>query len=494
MDQTESHKRDLAAHAWTRRLVLFVLTVLVIGGVVYSAVAYTAHVYFTATYDNPDLFATDDLAISPRLIAPREVTLNPEVSHSSDINHDWPCLFGPSHDSTAPDQPLITTWSVTGPPVLWRVAAGAGYASPVGQEQRVLHYYRRDDEEIVTCRELETGHEIWSSGSPTNYRCSVAYTNGPYSTPLIDEGAVYTIGAEGRLRCLDFKTGVEIWSRDLKTEFGIPDRTYGVGHTPAIWRNLLIVNVGGTIGTSGIVAFEKTTGAVVWSSTTFGASYATPRIMTAHDREWVIVLTQQALVSLTPDRGDVVWSIPFESSMLDGENAVTPLIYGDLILACSYGTGSICLRVLPDGSHAQIWESRRQLTSQYISPIVHQGYVYGIHTDFSLRCIQLTTGQLLWRHKGELLRSNQILVNGRLIALGERGHLACFSATPDSVELISHTEQSVLDFEGHCFQAPALIQGRLLVGSERELVCLDLRPVDLQNAATSNPREAVSPP
>jgi len=389
---------------------------------------------------------------------------------------DWPCLFGPSRDSHAPDQPLMTTWPDAGPPMLWRVPAGAGYSSPVVSDGRVVHFYRRDDAEIVTCRELETGRELWSHDEPTGYLCRVAYTSGPYSTPLINSGRVYTMGAEGRLTCLDLRNGEPLWSHDLHAEFDLPERTYGVGHSPAVWRHHLIVNVGGRRGESGIVSFDQETGRVLWSCTRFGASYASPRVMRVGDRELVIVLTREALVGVTPAEGQVLWSLPFESSMLDGENAVTPLLQGDLVFACSYGTGSLCLRVLPDGHYEKVWESKRQLTSQYTSLVGHDGFVYGVHTDFSLRCIELATGKLCWRHKSDLRRSQQILVNGQLLAIGEHGHLASIAARPDACELHSITSEPIIAFEGHCFQSPALVDGRLLVGSEQELVCFDLRP------------------
>lgn len=472
-----------------RRFIRIAVITVVLSAVSYGVISYGARWHFQTVYPPAELFVTASHApLRPIERAQSPVRIE-SVTDAATSSADWPCLFGPLHESRAVDQPLITHWPETGPPVLWRVTAGAGYSSPVVSAGRVIQFYRIADEEVITCRDFDTGSELWSYRTPTAYQCPVAYTNGPYSTPLIDAGRVYAIGAEGRLTCLDLIRGELLWSRDLQAEFELPERTFGVGHSPAVWQKHLIVNVGGQRGESGIVSFEKQTGDVLWSCTEFGASYATPRVIRRHDRDLAIVLTREALVCLTAAEGHVLWSLPFESTMLDGENAVTPLIHGDLVLACSYGTGSLCVRLLPDRSFEKVWESKRQLTSQYVSLIGHEGCVYGVHTDFSLRCIDLATGDLRWRQKTELLRSNQLLVNGQLIAVGEHGHLACIAARPEAFELVSLTTEPVIEVQGHIFQSPALVQGRLLIGSEQELVCFDLRPETQRvNVTADKPR------
>ncbi|NEU36165.1 PQQ-binding-like beta-propeller repeat protein, partial [bacterium LRH843] len=81
---------------------------------------------------------------------------------------------------------------------------------------------------------------------------------------------------------------------------------------------MIIVNVGGQIGETGIIAFDKTTGAVIWSATDHDSGYATPRIARIHDEEYLFVLTYNGFVSLDPDQGAVHWEIPYKSPISNG--------------------------------------------------------------------------------------------------------------------------------------------------------------------------------
>ena len=68
--------------------------------------------------------------------------------------------------------------------------------------------------------------------------------NGPRCTPVIDVAGslVFTYGVEGKLHALDLKTGQCLWKRDILGEFQLTPNFFGVGATPLLEKNLLIVN------------------------------------------------------------------------------------------------------------------------------------------------------------------------------------------------------------------------------------------------------------
>src|SRR5947208_3535297 len=55
---------------------------------------------------------------------------------------------------------------------------------------------------------------------------------------------VFTYGAEGKLHALDLKTGQLLWKRELLPEFKVDPNFFGVGATPLVEKDLLIINVG----------------------------------------------------------------------------------------------------------------------------------------------------------------------------------------------------------------------------------------------------------
>ena len=421
-----------------------------------------------------DIFSPEPVQLQ-RTVLTGDLRKVPDIEQL-DQSRDWPCLNGPRGDGTGLADGLEMNWPEEGPPVAWRVPSGKGYSSPVAFGDRVVLLLRESDEEIVRCLDLINGKTLWDFRYPTNFVCGSNYSSGPYSTPAISDGLVYSIGAEGKLHCLVLENGGHVWSRDLVSEFDVRTRIFGVGHSPSIWRDRVIINVGGSKPDSGILALDKRTGDLLWSATSFGASYATPTIAAPHGRDFAFVLCEEAIVALTPEDGTVLWSMPFKPTVPDGENAATPIVYGDLLMVCSYGTGTRCLQIDEDGMYHPVWESRKQLTSQYISLLCIHGHVFGIHTDFSMRCVELATGKVKWRKKVDaFLRSNQILVGDQIIVMGERGHLGLIDADPKQFQLRFLSKEPVLQVDGFLFQSPALSNGRLLVRSEQELVCFDLR-------------------
>jgi outer membrane protein assembly factor BamB len=389
----------------------------------------------------------------------------------------WPNLFGPSHDNIAPlgDGAAVAPWGAAGPPVVWSLPCGAGYSSPIIWHDQIVLLERVGDDEIIRCVAAGDGSPVWEYRYPTEFQCGSHYTNGPYSTPATDGEHVYALGAEGRLHCLELTTGDFVWERRLATEFAVPTEIFGQGHSPLVWGDLLILNVGGTASQSGIIAFDKRTGEIRWQATDDRFSYATPQPARIHNRDWLLVLTRAGLVLLDPADGRVVTTVAYECRVPEAFAAVTPVVHGDLVLLSIFGTGTRVLRVHADGTCEDVWESKRVLTSQYTPLICREGCVYGVHAlDNSFRCVDLATGEIRWREKSVLANCKPLVVGDRMVMLGEFGHLGLIECRPDAWNEPALTEKSLFGDEERCYSAPAYVGGRLYVRNEQKLLCLDL--------------------
>ena len=60
-----------------------------------------------------------------------------------------------------------------------------------------------------------------------------------------------------------------------------------------------------------------------------------------------------------------------------------------------------------------------------------------------------------------------------LVLLGESGHLAALRIDPGAPQVVSLSDEPVID--GPCYTAPALAGGLLYLRAERTLLCLSLR-------------------
>src|SRR5436190_18578425 len=124
---------------------------------------------------------------------------------------DWPQFLGPTRNCTSPETGLARSWPKEGPPKLWQREVGEGYSGPVVAGDRLILFHRVGDNEVVECLDAASGKGHWKFPYPTRYEDDLGKGNGPRSTPLIGDQRVYTLGAEGRLNCLELDTGKKLW-------------------------------------------------------------------------------------------------------------------------------------------------------------------------------------------------------------------------------------------------------------------------------------------
>src|SRR5262245_24959561 len=220
------------------------------------------------------------IAAEVRAQSPSKATPASLAPHT--ISSDWPSFLGPQRNGKSAERGLPTVWPAGGLAVVWQAAIGTGYAAPAIAAGRLYHFARIGDKERLTCLNAETGAELWTCEYPTSYEDLLGYNNGPRATPDVDGPRVYTFGAEGMLQCVRVADGAPVWRIDTMKDFNVVKNFFGVGSTPLVWRDLLLVNVGGSppggppdvykangrVQPNGaaIVAFDKATGKVRWKT------------------------------------------------------------------------------------------------------------------------------------------------------------------------------------------------------------------------------------
>jgi outer membrane protein assembly factor BamB len=406
---------------------------------------------------------------TPRLLAAIAFAL---MGYSFADAGDWPQFLGPNRDGVSPETGLRTTWPKDGPPVVWEREVGEGYSGPVVAGGKLILFHRVGDEEVTECLDAATGKPRWKSTQATMYRDPFNKGDGPRSTPVIHGGRVYTLGAAGSLTCFDLDSGRKIWQRDMARDYRLRRSFFGVGGTPIIEGDLLVLNVGAK--DAGIVAFNKDTGKEVWKATDHDASYASPVAATIDQTRHLLFFTREGLVSLDPANGAVRFSKPWRARIDASVNAATPLVIGNLVfISSSYRTGAILLRVKKDGVE-EVWTSDDVLSCHFNTPIVHDGHLYGIdgrqEERARLRCVDLMTGKIRWTKEGFGCASI-LSVGNQLIILTEDGDLVLAEANPEKCAEIGRVSKLKGTVRAH----PALADGRLYARDGSKLICWDLR-------------------
>jgi outer membrane protein assembly factor BamB len=390
---------------------------------------------------------------------------------------DWPQLLGPTRNGVCADSDLADAWPKEGPATVWKKLVGQGFSGPVVVSGKLVLFHRVVDKETIDCLEAKSGSQVWSFAYPTSYRDDFGFDEGPRATPAIADGRVYTYGAEGILNCLDFATGTNIWRVDAKKEFGASKGFFGIACSPLVEGNAVLLNVGGS-KESGIVAFDKSSGKVLWKTSPDEASYSSPVVAAVNGRRYGFFLTRAFLTAADPASGKILFQFPFRPPMRSSVTAATPLIIGDLVfLSASYGTGAALLKIKETGFE-KLWSGDDILSNHYATSVQHEGFIYGIHgrTDpgseppASLRCIELNTGKVVWK-KDAFGAATITLAGGQLLILTEKGELIKAPASPSGFKPNGRAQILPNQVRAH----PALADGFFYARSKDTLACLDLR-------------------
>ena len=440
---------------------------------------------------------------------------------------EWPSLHGPAFDNTAPDVGLDWDWPPAGPPVLWKRPCGTGYSAPVVAGGRVVLLHRTGPDvgphadaaaalgggeplEVLQWFDLETGEPGRSAAVPAAFESDYpGHSGAPYATPAVGgrdpdgRRRVYAHGASGVLRAVDFDTAEPLWSRDLAAETEPASKPFATASSPLVLPGgpgggeRVVVATGGTVPGTGLTCLDGATGETVWQAVDAAESYSTPisaRLNGPKPGSPVIVaLMKTRLLVADALTGAELGSLPFELRTVDAMNATSPVIAGEIggdpIVFVGSGpsgrtAGCLAARLNGDGSLTELWRNRRGLDPQYNSLAAAGGFVYGFGSNLNkqqkLRCLDLADGSLRWVWDGDLpgdagplRRGNLLIADGHLVCLGEAGGLAALRADPGEPVVVAAAAGPVIG--GPCYTTPALADGRLVLRSEGELVCLDLR-------------------
>ena len=456
---------------------------------------------------SPSASGDDSAAASAAAQKPATAGVNPADRPSAGVNpaahaarSEWPCFLGPTHDGKSPERGILTAWPPEGPRVVWHKKLGVGYGICSISQGRLIQFDCYRDKARLTCMKPDTGDELWRFEYSSVYADMFGYDNGPRCCPVIDGDRVYTFGVEGMLYCVRAADGKEIWKVDTAKDFGVVQNFFGVGSTPLVEGDLLIVQVGGSPPDSpqeissgrvfgkdsGIVAFDRRTGAVKYRISDELASYSSPVAATIDGRRLCFCLCRGGLLAFEPATGKIVFHYPWRSTLLESVNASNPVVVGDRVFISEcYSVGGSLLRIKPDG-YEVVWKDGRKrdqaMATHWMTPIHVDGYLYGSsgrHTaDAELRCIELATGNVQWSEP-RLTRCSLLYVDGHFICLGEDGMLRLIKVSSEKYEEVARVVlmdrgQPLLEFPA--WAAPVLAGGLLYVRGKDRLVCLELIP------------------
>jgi outer membrane protein assembly factor BamB len=291
----------------------------------------------------------------------------------------------------------------------------------------------------------------------------------------VHDGRVFNFGVNELLTCVDASSGRVLWRIDFPKRFGTDPPGYGASSSPMIVGRLLLVATG-----DGVFALDYRSGSVVWRS--LNESFYSSLISSGPaSGSPLVAFTRYRLAGVDAIDGRRLFSVVYPSMF--GSNIATPVMWKDRVIISSSSQGTRALRVLERSDRwfaEPVWQTKR-LRAYLTSPVVHDGYLYGLDEDGTLFCLDLNDGRTVWSGGVFSDFGTLVLVGDQLLILNGYGELTAVEATPAGYRELGQRQVANSATWTHLVVA----RGCLLVRDKKQLTCFEM---------VGRRAEGVSPP
>ena len=375
---------------------------------------------------------------------------------------DWNQWRGPRRDGVAADL-VVREW----PRELERVwvrKVGGGISGPVVEGDTVFIHSRRGTREIVSALSLASGELRWSDTYDALFEQRYdarSFGHGPFATPVVADGTLFTYGARGILTAYDVRSGKRRWRVDFSRRYSVRDVEYGVTASPLLVDGKCIVQAGG-LRSGGVVAVDANTGEPVWSWEGDRPGYASPVSATIDGLEQIITQTQVNVVGLDAKTGTLLWKIPYRAG--NNNNIVTPVVIADRVILSGYHMGTEARRIArgrKGWTATRLWHTR-EVWSFLSTPVAMGRWLYG-YSDTKrgrLYTLDSRTGELVWSGRGRMAdHASLIATPNGILVLADDSTLTVYRHERAALQKVA----SYIVAEGETWAHPAVSNGYFIV-------------------------------
>jgi outer membrane protein assembly factor BamB len=323
--------------------------------------------------------------------------------------------------------------------------------------------------------------------------------------PALDGNYVYTCGPYGNLYCIDITTHKPVWNKNAWIDFGgeeIPK--WAIAQCPLVYGDLLIL--ASQAPQAGVVAYDKLTGNVKWSTPSLGAvGYVSPGIVKVSGEDHLVMITASAgggygragsggkVIGMDPRSGKILWEysnwqcrIPVPGALDAGD--------GRMLITGGYEAGAAMIKVekKSDGTYGvtELFKNA-EFGAHTQPPVLYNGYFYAQYTTNErkdgLVCMGID-GTIKWKTARSPVfdKGGMIIADGLLLSTDGANKLYLIEPDPSAFKAIASAE---LLKEGGISSDPmasrvggstqnwapiALADGRLLIRDQSRLLCVKI--------------------
>lgn len=398
---------------------------------------------------------------------------------------NWPHFRGADYNNIVDSKvPLATSWPESGPPKLWEIDLGEGYAGAAVWDG-LFYISDYDDEkkgDVLRCFSFEDGKEVWSHFYKNPIKANHGYSR---TVPAITQDYIVSMGPACHVVCLSRETGDFAWGIDLKADYGTTVPLWYTGQCPLIDGTTAILSPGGKALMMGV---DLETGDVLWETPNpqgWKMSHSSIMPMTMMGKKMYVYMAIGGVIGVSAedgDRGTLLWQT---NKWTHSVTSPSPVKVDDnrIFLTVGYGGGSMMLGLKKEGDKfvaEPIYELEKTVFAcEQQTPIFSQEHLYAIlPKDAAASRGQFVCmnpeGKVVWS-SGKTNRFGLgpfLLANDVFYILDDHGELTMIKKSVTGYEQLGHAE--VIE-HGHDAWGPmVLVDGKLILRDSKRMICLDV--------------------
>ncbi|HXI41345.1 MAG TPA: PQQ-binding-like beta-propeller repeat protein, partial [Bryobacteraceae bacterium] len=305
---------------------------------------------------------------------------------------------------------------------------------------------------------------------------STPATDGKHIVAFFGSEGLYTYDADGKL----------LWKQDLGNLnagwFYDPDYEWGIGSSPIIYKNLVIVQCD-IQKNSFIAAYDINDGHRLWLTPREEIpSWGTPTVYEGQPRAELITHATKFIRAYDPLTGIELWRLSGNSEV----TTPTPFVAHNLIFVTNGyrviqpiyairagGSGDITVKDGQESSDFIAWSKKRG--GPYMStPVVYGDHLYVCSMQGIIACYNAKTGERLYQQRlgeGGAYTASPVAADGKIYFTSEDGDVFVVRAGPKYELLATNAIGEV------CMASPAISDGMLFVRAEHHVFAIGERAV-----------------
>ncbi len=368
-----------------------------------------------------------------------------------------------------PETNLLKSWPADGPELLWRFdGLGNGFTSVSIADGKIFITGEADDRGTLFVLDM-AGKLLGKVPYGAEFTRSFP---GTRNTVIPEDGKLYVVTGMMELFCYDMQSLELLWKKDYAKDFGAENTKHGWHGSPLFVGEKMIIAPGGE--TDNVVALDKATGEIIWSSTGAGvmSGYGNPIYIDNQPTPLIVVMMSDYITGLDAADGTLLWKHYHTNRFREHPN--TP-VYSDGMLLCTsaYGKGSVMLRLNDGGKSVEkVWEGT-ELGHQTGHVMKIGDLVYGAGEKMFWHCVDWRTGKVLYSDR-TLARGNVIAADGMLYLYTDKGEMALVKPNPKKLEIVS--QFTIEPGTGQHFAHPVLHNGIMYVRHGDALMAYKIKP------------------